>query len=80
MALTVEPAAGGEASTIEADIVLVSIGRRPNTDGLDLAKAGLETNKRGQIEVDHDFRTVGRRHLCDRRRHARADARPQGRG
>jgi dihydrolipoamide dehydrogenase len=57
ISLTVEPAAGGVASTIEADVVLVSIGRRPNTDGLDLAKAGLETNKRGQIEVDHDFRT-----------------------
>jgi dihydrolipoamide dehydrogenase len=57
VALTVEPAAGGDASTIDADIVLVSIGRRPNTDGLDLGKAGLETNKRGQIEVDHDFRT-----------------------
>ncbi|MBV9881403.1 MAG: dihydrolipoyl dehydrogenase [Sphingomonadaceae bacterium] len=56
--LNVEPAAGGEASTIEADVVLVSIGRRPNTDGLDLARAGLETNKRGQIEVDHDFRTA----------------------
>jgi dihydrolipoamide dehydrogenase len=56
--LTVEPAAGGEASTIEADIVLVSIGRRPNTEGLDLAKAGLETNKSGQIEVDHEFRTA----------------------
>jgi dihydrolipoamide dehydrogenase len=55
--LTVEPAAGGDAGTIEADVVLVSIGRRPNTDGLDLAKAGLETNKRGQIEVDHDFKT-----------------------
>jgi dihydrolipoamide dehydrogenase len=56
--LSVEPAAGGDASTIEADVVLVSIGRRPNTDGLDLAKAGLETNKRGQIEVDHDFKTA----------------------
>jgi dihydrolipoamide dehydrogenase len=55
--LTVEPAAGGAAETIEAEIVLVSIGRRPNTDGLDLAKAGLELNQRGQIEVDHDFRT-----------------------
>jgi dihydrolipoamide dehydrogenase len=55
--LTVEPAAGGEASTIEADVVLVSIGRRPNTEGLDLAKAGLETNKSGQIEVDRDFKT-----------------------
>src|SRR6476469_2472642 len=55
--LTVEPAAGGAAETIEADTVLVSIGRRPNTDGLDLDKAGLAVNKRGQIEVDHDFKT-----------------------
>jgi len=55
--LTVEPAAGGAAETIEADVVLVSIGRKPNTDGLALDKAGLETNKRGQIETDHEFRT-----------------------
>src|SRR5688500_14499301 len=34
--LTLEPAKGGAAQTIEADVVLVSIGRRPNTDGLDL--------------------------------------------
>ena len=55
--LTVEPAAGGEAETIEADVVLVSIGRRPNTDGLGLDKIGLEVNQRGQIEIDHDFAT-----------------------
>jgi dihydrolipoamide dehydrogenase len=55
--LTVEPAKGGAAETIEADTVLVSIGRKPNTDGLDLAKAGIEVNKHGQIEVDHEFRT-----------------------
>ncbi|WP_294196829.1 dihydrolipoyl dehydrogenase [uncultured Sphingomonas sp.] len=55
--LTVEPAAGGEATTIEASHVLVSIGRRPNTDGLNLGAAGLSTNQRGQIEIDHDFRT-----------------------
>ncbi len=55
--LTVEPAGGGEASAIEADAVLVSIGRRPNTEGLALDKAGLATNKAGQIEIDHDFRT-----------------------
>ncbi len=55
--LTVEPAKGGDAETIEADMVLVSIGRRPNTNGLDLDKAGIKTNKQGQIEVDHDFRT-----------------------
>src|SRR5207253_8295934 len=55
--LTVEPAAGGAAETIEADVVLVSIGRRPNTEGLALEKAGLAVNQRGQIETDHDFRT-----------------------
>jgi len=55
--LTVEPAAGGAAETIETDVVLVSIGRRPNTDGLGLEKIGLKVNNRGQIETDHDFRT-----------------------
>jgi dihydrolipoamide dehydrogenase len=55
--LTVEPAAGGEASTITADCVLVSIGRRPNTEGLGLDAAGLSVNQRGQVEIDHDFRT-----------------------
>jgi dihydrolipoamide dehydrogenase len=62
--LTVEPAAGpstGSGQTgfedIEADCVLVAIGRRPNTDGLALDKAGLAVNKRGQIEIGHDFQT-----------------------
>jgi dihydrolipoamide dehydrogenase len=55
--VTVEPSAGGAAETLEADCVLVAIGRRPNTEGLDLAKAGVETNARGQIEVGHDFQT-----------------------
>jgi len=55
--LTLESAAGGTAETLEADCVLVSIGRRPNTDGLGLDNIGLELNKRGQIETDHDFRT-----------------------
>jgi dihydrolipoamide dehydrogenase len=55
--LTVEPAKGGAAETIEASHVLVSIGRRANTEGLNLEAAGLRTNNRGQIEVDHDFRT-----------------------
>jgi len=55
--LTVEPAAGGASETIEADVVLVSIGRKPNTEGLDLGKAGIEVNKQGQIETGHDFRT-----------------------
>jgi dihydrolipoamide dehydrogenase len=56
--LTVEPSAGGAAETIEADVVLVSIGRRPNTDGLALDKAGLSVNGRGQVEIEHDFSTA----------------------
>jgi len=56
--LTLEPAAGGEASTLEANTVLVAIGRRPNTEGLGLDKIGLALNARGQIETDHDFRTA----------------------
>jgi dihydrolipoamide dehydrogenase len=53
----VEPAAGGEGETIQADAVLVAIGRRPNIDGLNLEAAGVELTKRGQVGIDHDFRT-----------------------
>ena len=55
--LTLEPSAGGASETLEADCVLVSIGRRPNTEGLGLDAIGLAPNARGQIEIDHDFRT-----------------------
>ncbi|MBW0144441.1 dihydrolipoyl dehydrogenase [Sphingomicrobium clamense] len=56
--LTMEPAKGGDSETLEADCVLVAIGRKPNTDGLGLDAIGLEVNERGQIETDHDFRTA----------------------
>jgi dihydrolipoamide dehydrogenase len=55
--MTLEPAAGGAVETLEADVVLVAIGRRPHTDGLGLDAIGLSVNARGQIETDHDFRT-----------------------
>ncbi len=55
--LTLEPAKGGAAETLEADCVLVAIGRRPHTEGLGLDAIGLELNARGQIETDHSFRT-----------------------
>ena len=56
--LTVEPAKGGEAETIEADAVLV-VDRPPAPHRrLGLDKIGLKLNKRGQIETDHDFRTA----------------------
>jgi len=56
--VTVEPAAGGEAETIEADIVLLSVGRRPNTDGLAVEVAGLKLDEKGRIPVGHDFATA----------------------
>lgn len=56
VALTVEPAKGGDAEVINADAVLVAIGRRPHTDGLGLETVGVETDKRGLIVTD-DFKT-----------------------
>ena len=56
--LSIEKSAGGDAQTLEASHVLVAIGRRPNTEGLALEKAGLAVNNRGQIEIDHDFATA----------------------
>jgi dihydrolipoamide dehydrogenase len=55
--LTVEPAKGGDKQTIDADVVLVSIGRKPYTEGLALDKVGVKTNERGFIPVDHHFQT-----------------------
>ena len=51
--LTHEPVAGGEAATIEADYVLVAIGRRPFTQGLGLETVGITPDKRGMIVNDH---------------------------
>src|SRR6478735_8476782 len=55
--LTVEPAKGGAAETVEADVVLVCIGRRPFVDGLGLEKAGVKLTERGRIAVDGHFQT-----------------------
>ncbi|MBL23845.1 MAG: dihydrolipoyl dehydrogenase [Rhodospirillaceae bacterium] len=55
--LTVEPAAGGDEEKIKCDTVLLSIGRRPYTEGLGLDAVGLETDERGMIPVDEHFQT-----------------------
>jgi dihydrolipoamide dehydrogenase len=55
--VTVEPAAGGEAQTIEADVVLVAIGRVPYTEGLGLEEIGVEKDPRGRIATDAHFAT-----------------------
>ncbi len=55
--VTVEKAAGGGEETIDADVVLVAIGRRPFTDGLGLAELGVAMSKRGQVVVDAHYAT-----------------------
>lgn len=55
--VTVEKASGGDPATMEADIVLVAIGRRPMTDGLGLAEAGVKLDQRGRVEIDDHFQT-----------------------
>jgi dihydrolipoamide dehydrogenase len=55
--LTVEPAQGGAAETVEADIVLLSIGRYAFTGGLGLDVAGVETDERGRVKTNHHFAT-----------------------
>ena len=54
---TIEPAAGGAAETLEADVVLVAIGRIPYTRHLGLEEAGIATDARGRIEIDDHFAT-----------------------
>ncbi len=53
----VEPAAGGAAETLEADVVLVAIGRAPHTEGLGLKEAGVALDNRGRVEIDNHFAT-----------------------
>src|SRR5580700_2688345 len=53
----IEPAAGGAAQVIEADVVLVAIGRVPYTDGLGLETVGVQKDNRGRIVVDQHFAT-----------------------
>lgn len=53
----VEAAAGGKAETIEADVVLVAIGRTPYTEGLGLKEAGVELDQRGRVLTDGHFAT-----------------------
>jgi dihydrolipoamide dehydrogenase len=55
--LTVEPAKGGAAETVHADVVLVCIGRRPFVEGLGLDKVGVKLTERGRIAVDGHFQT-----------------------
>ena len=55
--LSLEAAAGGKAEIFEADVVLVSTGRRPLTKNIGLEELGIETDKVGRIKVNDHFQT-----------------------
>ena len=55
--INVEAAKGGKAEELEADVVLVAIGRRPYTAGLGLENIGVEADDKGRIVIDSEFRT-----------------------
>jgi dihydrolipoamide dehydrogenase len=52
---SIEPAAGGAAEALDADVVLVCIGRVPFTDGLGLKEAGVALDNRGRVQIDSHF-------------------------
>jgi len=54
--LILEPSVGGKSETLESDVVLVAIGRIPNTEGL-LADVGVKTDNQRRIVVDEKFAT-----------------------
>ena len=55
--VTIEPAQGGATTTLDADVVLVAIGRRPHTEGLGLEAVGVELD-RGRVTIDAHFATT----------------------
>jgi len=55
--VTFESVKGGEAETLAADVVLVATGRKPYTDGLGLAEAGVELDERGRVKTDAHLKT-----------------------
>jgi dihydrolipoamide dehydrogenase len=55
--VTFEPVKGGDAETIEADVVLVATGRRAYADGLGLKEAGVEVDERGRVKTDGHLQT-----------------------
>lgn len=57
VALTLEPAKGGKSETLEADIVLVAIGRKPNTENLGLENVNVQTDERGRVKTNGHFQT-----------------------
>lgn len=57
IALNIEASKGGKEETIDTDTVLVSIGRRPYTEGLNMESVGVEKDEKGRLVIDQEYRT-----------------------
>ncbi|KAJ5555225.1 Dihydrolipoamide dehydrogenase [Penicillium sp. DV-2018c] len=57
VALNIESSKGGKEEVLDADVVLVAIGRRPYTEGLNLEQVGIEKDDRGRLVIDQEYRT-----------------------
>jgi dihydrolipoamide dehydrogenase len=57
VALSLEPAAGGDKAELKVDVVLVAVGRRPHVEGLGLKEAGVALDDKGRIATDAHFET-----------------------
>ncbi len=57
VSVTIEPAAGGVSETLNADVVLVAVGRKAYTDGLGLKEVGVKLDDRGRVMVDSRFQS-----------------------
>ncbi|MCC0028385.1 MAG: dihydrolipoyl dehydrogenase [Zhengella sp.] len=55
--VTFEPVKGGDAETVASDVVLISTGRKPFTEGLGLEEAGVVLDERGRVDVNSNFQT-----------------------
>ena len=55
--VTFAPVKGGDAAVLDADVVLIATGRKPYTEGLGLAEAGVVLDGRGRVEIDGHYRT-----------------------
>ncbi|EKM79342.1 hypothetical protein AGABI1DRAFT_113912, partial [Agaricus bisporus var. burnettii JB137-S8] len=62
--LVAESAKDGKQETLKADVVLVAVGRRPYTDGLNLEAAGVEKDARGRVVIDDQFNTSAKNIRC----------------
>ncbi|KIK63298.1 hypothetical protein GYMLUDRAFT_196937 [Collybiopsis luxurians FD-317 M1] len=62
--LKTEAAKGGKEETLDADVVLVAVGRRPFVDGLNIEAAGVELDNKGRIVIDDQFNTSAQNIKC----------------